>query len=678
MHKNKCLSFRIYSKANKILSFIVSALFLVVILVTNNAHANFASNETSANGMCPINHKMYYIGANPPVSTQNFPVVAQALNWTAGSTARTFTFSELSGNKVFAITFSGILDKTTVAISVPSNAETPFYDSLSGVTTSAINLVHNSPVSAVSRTNHTMGITVNRPTSKTGYKIQDVDSVTTNSRTPYIEQVDASANNGKLTFNSAFHTRNAAGNIVTGRRGLNCALGQCTIDANWDYTLTDIALNLRHNNILSEVNSPHSVGYSDFYFCLAPPKLIIKKALNGNRVNDSDSKRDQFELTATGGSIAANSFTTTGTGSTITNGTSATLSLAENTSYTITERAMNGAALGDIVDYDATYTCTNATTGSTTVMPTTAMSYNAAAKTRSFTLANVTYGDEITCTITNAPKSYTFSGTVFNDNGGITAAQASATNANITTGPYANNSNYFNGIFNPPQETGITGSTVKLVNCATPSTVYATQAVSATGTYQISVPAATINSNPNNICLLEERNDNDYPIRTNSFSKTVTILANTYNYPNNNFGRVIAENVALVLIKYQYINDCPATLNYTTISETASPSTGFSTAGIQDIEPGKCIAYKITATNRANIQIDNFIMRDILQKKGVNNATVTSVLANPALSTVDYTAAENPAIGVNGEIKTKTLSLAARDKRDFYFNSKYGTTMNAQ
>lgn len=225
MYNNQYLPLSKRLKKSLISHSVSFTLLFFILMMNNSAHANFASNETSANGMCPINHKMYYVGANPPTATATSPVTSQALSWTAGSTSRTFTFSEASGNKIFTISFSNILDKTTTTISMPPNAETPFYDSLSGVTTSAINLVHSSPVSAVSRTNHTMGITVNRPTSKTGYKIQDLDSLTTNSGTPYIEQVDASTNNGKLTFNSTFHTINAAGNIVTGRRGLNCAVG---------------------------------------------------------------------------------------------------------------------------------------------------------------------------------------------------------------------------------------------------------------------------------------------------------------------------------------------------------------------------------------------------------------------------------------------------------------------
>lgn len=675
MYKDQylCLSNRL--KDNRTLYSVFFTLLFFILLMTNSAHADFASNETSSTGMCPANHKMYYVGANPPASTSTFPVTSQTLSWTAGNTTRTFTFAENSGSKEFVINFPILLDLNN------SNGGTPpFFGSISGATTSALNLVHNSPAI---KNNHSMNISINRSVSKTGYKIQDLDSTGTTGQIPYIEQVDVSSSKGQLTANNNFHTINASRDIVTARSGLNCGAGGCTIDAAWNYNIANIALNLKHNNTLSQVNSPHAVGYSDFYFCLAPPKLIIKKALNGNRVNDSDTKRDQFELTTTGGSIATNSFTTTGTGSTITNGTSATLTLAENTSYTITERAINGTALGDIASYNATYACTNATTGSTTVMPTAAMTYNATAKTRSFILANTTYGDEITCTIVNSPRSYTFSGAVFNDNGGITGSNASATNENITTGSYANNSNYFNGVFDtaaPNAETAITGSTVSLVNCATPSTVYAVQAVSATGTYQISVSAATVNSNINNICLTEDRSDNVYPIRTSSGSRNIIIVANTYDYPNNNFGRVIAANAALVLKKAQYINSCPTTLNYTDSSINAAnnsdPKTGFSTDSINDIAPGQCIAYRITATNRANIAINDFIMKDILQKKDINNATVTSVLANPALSTVDYNAAENPVIGANGEIRTRSLSLAARTKRDFYFNTKYGNTVN--
>lgn len=281
---------------------------------------------------------------------------------------------------------------------------------------------------------------------------------------------------------------------------------------------------------------------------------------------------------------------------------------------------------------------------------------------------------------------YVFSGIVFDDNGGITATQADANNDDITSSSsvYTNRPNYFNGIFNAPQELGISGSTVRLVNCTNTATTYATQTVNTgapIGQYQFSLPISAFNNNTN-LCLIESHTGNIYTIRTSSENRNVGFSATTYNYPNNNFGRVIAANAALVLKKAQYINNCPTTLNYTdptiNTANNADPRTGFSTGSINDIAPGQCIAYRITATNRANIGIDNFVMRDVLQKKGVNNATVTSVLALPALSTVDYTASENPAVGTNGEVKTKVLSLGSRTKRDFYFNTKYGTTLDTQ
>ncbi|MCH1782090.1 hypothetical protein [Psychrobacter glaciei] len=284
---------------------------------------------------------------------------------------------------------------------------------------------------------------------------------------------------------------------------------------------------------------------------------------------------------------------------------------------------------------------------------------------------------------------YIFSGTVFDDNGGITAAQASATNADITTASsaYANRPNYFNGRYDPTApETGITGSTVQLANCSNTSTTYPTQSVirngAPVGEYQISIPKTTL-ANNTNLCLVESRTGNTYPIRTSNESRTVGFAATTYNYPNNDFGRVIVANAALVLRKAQYVNNCPATLNYSdstlNVSGNTDPRTGFSEGGINgNIIPGQCIAYRITATNRANIDINNFVMKDVLQKQGVDGATVTSVLANPALSTTDYTTSENPAIGGNGEVKTKSLTLTARAKRDFYFNTKYGTIASNQ
>jgi len=615
---------------------------------------------------------MYYIGASPPKHT---PIETQPLSWSAGSITKDFAFIEATGNKIFNINFPLAVDLNN------DYGQPPFYGSVSGVTSSALNLSHNS---TSAKTNHILNISINRSVSKTGYKIQDLDSTKVNyyffSFTPYIEQVDVSTNNGKLTFNSIFQTINANNNIVTAKEGENCGVGECNIDTSWNYNLANTPLSLKHNNTKREINGAHIVGYSDFYFCLAPPKIVVKKLLGATRVNDTDTKRDQFEIKVTGGSIASNSFTTAGTGTTITNGSSKVIDLAESTTYTVTERVMNGTTVGDIANYDATYTCSNATTGNTTIMPTTAMKYDATAKTRSFTISGTTYGDEITCTITNSPATYSFSGMVFNDNGGITDAQADVRNAIIDSGTY-NNSLYFNGLFDSTSETGIAGSTVSLVNCANTTTVYATKTVENSGSdigkYQITVPSSTLAGN-NPVCLIETNNTINpaYPIRTTTEKHNLSLESNNYIYANKNFGRVIANNAALVLEKEQAANDCKFT-NFNSLTYSKNPLSS-SAAGVgTDIKPGQCIAYKITATNRANIAIDNFIMQDVLQRKDPNNPadpTVTSVLASPARTAGIFN--DGLSNGQNGTITTIPMSLPKKEKRIFYFNTQYGSTQS--
>ena len=271
---------------------------------------------------------------------------------------------------------------------------------------------------------------------------------------------------------------------------------------------------------------------------------------------------------------------------------------------------------------------------------------------------------------------YIFSGTVFDDNGGITAAQANANEPNFTTGTY-NNANYFNGVFNSPPESGIAGSTVRLVSCSNTSTIYATQPSGTganVGEYQFSVPLSTFGTN-RSICLIESRTGATYPVRTTSDNINTGFATTTYNYPNRNFGRVIPENAALVLRKFQFVNDCSTALNYNSITTTSDPRTGFSTEGINgNIVPGQCIAYRITATNRANTPITNSVVQDRLQERGQNGALVTSILANPVASTTDY-ASDSVPIGQNGLVKTNPFPLNQRTSRDFYFNTKYGLSL---
>lgn len=282
-----------------------------------------------------------------------------------------------------------------------------------------------------------------------------------------------------------------------------------------------------------------------------------------------------------------------------------------------------------------------------------------------------TYNEWISFGVESEPLNYIFSGTVFNDNGGI--------NDTIQADPRAlgdvyNNNRYFNGLFDPspasPAERGITGSRIRLVNNCTDATptIIPNQTLTQTndGTYQITIPVTEI-ANRSFICIIED-NNSGYPIRTTSAKQSVSLDSKKYLYQDINFGRVIDANRALVLLKEQAVNDC----SITTLPPSTQNSLAYSANTIDNIEPGQCIAYRITAINRANLPITDFVMQDVLQKAGMKNATVTSVLANPARTSGDFNDGLN--VGENGTVKTVPLALDAKSQRNFYFNTKYGST----
>lgn len=693
MQKSSHTIYKTYISARIALGLTTSTMLLIGLSThSQNLYANpFLPTATpsSAVGSCPASHKMYYIGANPPAYS---PINSQALNWTTGNPSNTFTFVESTGNKSFLINFPLLLDLNSNYGGTP-----PFYGSINGATTTAINLIHNSPAA---KNNHNLSINVNRTVSKVGYKIQDLDStVNANDQAPYIEQVDVSANGGQLTFNSIFHTINANRNIVTAIKGRNCGVGECNVDANWNYNIANTPLVLKHNNTLSEYNSPHAIGYSDFYFCLAPPRIIVKKQLNDNRVNDSNVNRDQFSINISNSTTSLKTFETTGTGQVVTNDNSGVVELATNTTYTITERVTNNQNNGDIVNYDAAYTCNNATNGSTTIMPTTAMTYNASAKTRSFTIANATHGDEITCTITNsksatAPFNYTFAGIVFNDNGGITAN--ASTKQDIST-TFTGNSNYYNGVFDS-NESGISASSlqIRLTDCSGNNIVSTSSNPQTVSSAAVSVGRYSFNVSQNalvgrsKVCLIQtEPNPWEYSEDTTVNTQEVTLVANVYNYKteknssgtvtrNLDFGEVKADNTALVLRKFQYVHTCDSTLSYPNVATTNQPTTGFSTNPANDVKPGNCIAYKLEAYNRGHVDLSEVSINDTLQRSPVESVFhLPRPLGNP--SSVFRSTNTSAPIGKNGTIISDSFDLlktsassAEPTKATLYFNTKYG------
>ena len=641
--------------------------------IVNSPKSVFDPGSSLAPATCPADHRMYYLGATPPSSAYSSQPLA---GWTAGTDSKIYSFNEPSGNKTFTISFASVVDKYTAY-----SEQSPFYGDIPNATQNAINLIQNSPAA---KSNHTLNVTVNKPVSKLGYVIQDLDSTSNNNdQVPYQERVDVSGSLGTLNSQPTYHTINGSNNIVTALRGINCqTANSCPINATWGYKATNSPFSLVHSNILAQYDAPHAVAYSDFYFCMAPPKVVIKKQLTGNRVNDSASNRDQFTISVNNGNTSIASFETTGSGQTITNNSGA-ITLAESTSYTITER-VTSSAIGDITNYNATYTCTNSTAGSPTVMPTTAMTYNAATKTRSFTLANVNYGDEITCTIVNSPASYTFSGIVFNDNGGIVASDDTRQDISTT---FVGNGSYFNGIYDSASEVGLYDSnlSIRLTDCngnnlttvsSNPQAV--SNVVATRGRYSFTVAASAL-VNKTKVCVVEnEPSVWDYAVDTNTDNREVTLVANVYTYSNLDFGEVKANNAALVLIKSQYVHECNNNLDYQAVSTNAAdPTVGFSINPISGVSPGKCIAYSVRAYNRGHVGLQQVQIRDQLQI-----TPVTSVFQQPAPLFIP-TSVSSPTVsyGSNGEIRSNLFSLAATpstsaqpNSATLYFNTKYGST----
>lgn len=634
---------------------------MILLLVSNFAVANpFATPNDFSAASCPSGHKKYNIANNASTA----PSLS---SWKSGEELRTFTFNENSGSKVFTISFSDIED----IYRGNGRSKSPFYDSLNGVTSSAITLSH---ISTTVKTNHSLTVQVDRSVSKIGYKIQDLDSTGSFNQIPYIEEAEA-FNNGRLTYFPYFHeiTNNSK---VTGRAGRNCSVNECNIDATWPYSTANSPVVLKHRNTRSDsgLTDVHSLGYSDFYFCLAPPKIIVNKLLDGSRVDGDDQFR--IELRRTDNNTFVEAFTTSGSGAVISDNTTTVTTLTEGVNYTVTEQTING----NLLDYQTTYTCSNATTGTDVVFSSGNMPVNEAGTRRTFAINNVSYGDEITCNVTNTPSQYTFSGTVFNDNGGITAAES--TERNITS-TFTANSAYFNGILDS-NESGISDSAlqVTLTNCNGTKVVTSSanpQTVSSAGKYSFTVQPDAL---PTRACLVEtEPTSWDYSVDTTANTREVTLTNGTYIYDNLDFGEVKANNASLVLIKSQYVHNCNINTNFNGTTGTPSQTPAFSIAEIKDIEPGKCIAYRIEAYNRGHVDLKDIQINDQLQVKSQTNL-VTSVFALPVPKgdpTSLYTGTTLPTGTITSELFNLNKPTGSTPtKATLYFNTKYGTTMDTQ
>ncbi len=392
-------------------------------------------------------------------------------------------------------------------------------------------------------------------------------------------------------------------------------------------------------------------------YCYTPqPRLSLTKVLADNRIANTD----QFTVQIKNGTTVVNSTTnstTTGTTNVVTTGTgtTGTFKVDPTKTYQLTEIA---AGTTDLTKYATTYSCKKA--DGTTV---TTLNPNS---------LNLTYGDNWTCTVTNSQRRYTFSGIVFNDNGGLTLA-------NDLSVPVGTNTTYFNGVYDSSVEKGITqaGLTIDLAkNCNTTTpTIIQSATVGSDGTYSISATSTQM-ANATNVCLIQrEPNGNltSYPVDTTNNQANITFTSTTYDYQNINFGEVSQNNAGLVLVKEQATNDC-------NITNTAMLGLTYNAVTQSGIDARKCVAYKITAYNRTNLTnpLTNVRITDALPKKGVNGSTVNSLLDNPldtTLTNFKVDTANSVAIGANGTVVSDVQSLAKGASRSLYFNTKYDSSL---
>lgn len=606
-------------------------------LTIDSLDVPFATIPSTA-ASCPAGHKKYYIGQNSSGSDTSQPLV-----WPAGQRTGKFTFTESSGDKVLSINFPTLADLT------PANstyATSPYYGSIPGVTENAINLAHQSTTTAV---NHQVDVSVNRPVSQIGFVAQDVDS--TGSPPAYLERVNVSSTGGKLTSVANFHSINASLDIVTALSGKNCAVGECPITATWGNKTAGTIVSLLHNTTDSSSNPVvHTTGYSDFYFCLAPPKVMLSKKLVGSRAQESDQFALTVAQTATPKTVAK-TFTTQGSADKITpaNSTSGWVTLDKDKSYTLSEAVVGGGSLNN---YTAQYNCVNSSTGSKTVLPTNGVG-------SSFELKNLDYGDEITCEITNTTNAY-IKGIVFHDigakqphaNSTISAGSISLADVNLggidTETPTANNANYFNGLYDSSlPEPGIAGATIRLYAGSCDGNTFATPldinngatviTTDSTGRYSIVITEnikQQASAKNGQLCLVET-NASGYTIDSSENKKTIVL--NTVTPASSfDFGDVLPAYQPLVLRKYQYAHDCSNVTSSLYQTPKASGTTaGFTTNPITDIKPERCIAYYIAAYNRGNLPLTAISITD----SGLTSAGSTSYMYVPAPQAVYGTAA---------------------------------------
>jgi len=227
-----------------------------------------------------------------------------------------------------------------------------------------------------------------------GNRVADTDQ--------FAVQIQQNGSTVNATTNS---TTTGSGATVTAGTGTT---GLTTLVTGTSYTITEVASGTtklpQYNSTLActdssganralVLNTAFSLQDDDVVTCTltntpkAPTVRLTKALGTAGRINNAD----QFTVLVGQRLTTLASATTTGTGGVVSTGSTAWTTLVPGVSYSLSE-VMAGSSVSSLGQYSAVLSCSNAWTGSPTVVP--------SAAPVAFT---PTYGDVLDCTWTNTP-----------------------------------------------------------------------------------------------------------------------------------------------------------------------------------------------------------------------------------------------------------------------------------
>jgi uncharacterized repeat protein (TIGR01451 family) len=341
-------------------------------------------------------------------------------------------------------------------------------------------------------------------------------------------------------------------------------------------------------------NSPTTVtttlvggGLQGAMFAVRFASIRLNKVISGGRVNAADQFK--FDINATGSGSTLATGTSTGTG----NGpfSAAAVSLASGIPLTLTE-AMASGSVSTLAKYQSRLTCTNGTTGSSTVLPT-----NLA--TTSYSFGSLQFGDAIACTFTNTAFPHLTLRKALPASGRVFATDQFKMDINTTTTSVAT--------------TTTTGTGATVTNAATPQTqVTAGQTYSMTesaaGTTNLTYYTATV------AC-------------TNVATSSTTVLPTT-------LPAIVTPQMGDVISCTVTNTQNPANANLVVTKSSVVTSDPVNGGTSPKAIPGSFVTYTITVTNTGTLPVDasTIFIRDPLPSQVSYNGATTVGFAQGAIT----------------------------------------------